>query len=79
MWKAMHGEMAGFYEVCVQGSDANYRLLCVLDRNADDLGGPSVICVYGFSKPKRQEARARDYRQARKYRDEFERTRRVFS
>ena len=79
MWKAMHGEMSGFYEVCVQGSDANHRLLCLLDRNADDLGGPSIICIYGFSKPKRQGASGKDYRQARKYRDEFQRTRRVFS
>lgn len=79
VWKAMREEMAGFYEVCVQGSAANYRLLCLLDRNADDLGGPSLICIYGFSKPKRQGASGRDYRQARKYRDEFQRTRRVFS
>lgn len=76
-WKAMRGEMAGFYEVCVGGSDANHRLLCILDRNADDLGGPSIICVYGFSKPKRQGASGRDYRQARKLRDEFARTRNV--
>lgn len=38
-WEAMHGEMAGFYEVRVQGSGANHRLFCLLERNADDLGG----------------------------------------
>lgn len=79
MWKAMRGDMAGFYEVCVQGSDANYRLLCLLDRHADDLGGSSIICVYGFSKPKRQSASGKDYRQARKHREEFERTRNVLN
>ena len=79
MWKAMRGEMAGFYEVCVGRSDANHRLLCILDRSADDLGGPSIICVYGFSKPRRQGASGRDYRKARKFRDEFARTRNVLS
>ena len=79
MWEAMRGEMAGFYEVRVQGAGANHRLLCVLDRAADDLGGPSIICVYGFSKPKREAANRRDYQRAKAYRSEFERHRRVFS
>ena len=79
MWEAMRGEMAGFYEVRVQGAGANHRLLCVLDRAADDLGGPSIICVYGFSKPKREAASRKDYQRARAYRSEFERYRRVFS
>ena len=78
-WKAMRGEMGGFYEVRIQGARANYRLLCLLASDADDLGGPSIICVYGFSKPKRQAAKQRDYRRAKTYRAEFDRTRRVIS
>jgi hypothetical protein len=30
----MHEEMAGFYEVRVQGGGMNHRLFCFLDRNA---------------------------------------------
>ncbi len=46
-WEAMHDDMAGFYEVRFQGGGANHRLFCLLDRNADDLGGPSLICLGG--------------------------------
>ena len=35
-WEAMHDEMAGFYEVRVQGAGANHRLFCILQRIADD-------------------------------------------
>ena len=31
-WEAMHGEMAGLYEVRVQGSGSNHRVFCLLDR-----------------------------------------------
>ena len=41
-WEAMREGMAGFYEVRVHGDGANHRLFCLLERNADDLGGPSV-------------------------------------
>src|SRR5258705_8854780 len=46
-WEAMHDDMAGIYEVRVQGGGANHRLFCLLERNGDDLGGPSVVCVGG--------------------------------
>ena len=41
-WEAMHEDMAGFYEVRVRGGASNHRLFCLLDRNANDLGGPSI-------------------------------------
>ena len=62
--------VAGFYEVRVQGGGANHRLFCLLDRNADDLGGPSLICLDGLSKPVRSAASPRDYRRVRHYADE---------
>jgi hypothetical protein len=34
-WEAMHAEMAGMYEIRVQGGGKNHRLFCVLDRGAD--------------------------------------------
>ncbi|MYE97849.1 MAG: hypothetical protein F4110_03395 [Acidimicrobiaceae bacterium] len=78
-WEAMHGDMAGFYEVRVQGGGMNHRLLCLLARDADDLGGPSIICLGGLSKLRREKADPRDYRRIKGYREEFERHRRVLS
>lgn len=78
-WEAMRGEMAGFYEVRVQGSGANHRLFCLLERDADDLGGSSIVCLGGLTKPRRRPADPRDYHRIRLYREEFERHRTVFS
>lgn len=76
-WEAMHGEMAGMFEVRVQGGGKNHRLFCVLDRG-EDLGGPSIVCLGGLSKPPRQAADNRDYRRIRRYADEFRKRRTVF-
>jgi len=56
-------EMAGFYEVRVRGADRrNQRLFCLLEREAQDLGGPSIVVIDGLSKPLRQADIARsDY------------------
>lgn len=77
-WEAMHEDMAGFYEVRVHGGGANHRLFCLLDRNADDLGGPSLICLDGLSKPVRSAASPRDYRRVRQYAAEFRKHRTVY-
>ncbi len=43
-WEVMHDDMAGFYEVRVRGADRlNHRLFCILERDADDLGGSSIV------------------------------------
>jgi hypothetical protein len=76
-WEAMHDDMAGFYEVRVQGGGANHRLLCLLERSADDLGGPSIICLGGLSKPVRAAADPRDYRRIKQYGEEFRKRRTV--
>jgi hypothetical protein len=52
-WEAMHDDMAGFYEIRVHGGGANHRLFCPLERNAADLGGPSIVCLDGLTKPVR--------------------------
>jgi hypothetical protein len=77
-WEAMHDEMAGLYEVRVQGGGANHRLFCLLERNADDLGGPSIVCLGGLTKPVRSAASARDYKQIKQYADEFRKRRTVY-
>lgn len=76
-WEAMHGDMAGYYEVRVQGGGRNHRLFCLLERNAGDLGGPSIVCLGGLSKPKRAAARPRDYAVIRQFRAEFGKRRTV--
>jgi len=73
-WEAMHGDMAGLYEIRVQGGGKNHRLFCILDRG-DDLGGPSIVCIDGLSKPPRQAASARDYKRVRRFADEFQQRR----
>ena len=59
----MHGDMAGLDEVRVRGLDCRtHRLFCVLERDATHLGGPSIVCIDGLSKPVREAARPWDYR-----------------
>ena len=70
-WEAMHGEMAGIYEIRVQRDGQNHRLFCLLERNANDLGGLSIVVLGGLSKPKRSPASPKDYRTIRAYSSEF--------
>lgn len=76
-WQAMHDNMAGFYEVRVSGGGQNHRLFCLLERDAPDLGGSSIVCISGLSKPLRSPAKPRDYTRARRLRGEFDRRRTV--
>ena len=77
-WEVMHDEMAGFYEVRVRGADRqNHRLFCVLERDAGDLGGSSIVVIAGLSKPVRQAALPRDYKPALRHRAEFTKRRTV--
>jgi hypothetical protein len=76
-WEAMHDDMAGFYEVRVQGTGINHRLFCVLERDAGDLGGSSIVCLGGLSKPPRTAANPRDYRAIKRYGAEFQKRRTV--
>ena len=76
-WEAMPDDMAGFYEVRVQGGGQNHRLFGLLEREAEDLGGPSIVCVGGLSKPPRTAARPRDYGTVKQFGSEFARRRAV--
>lgn len=76
-WEAMHGDMSGFFEVRVRGDGQNHRVFCVLERDASDLGGSSIVVIDGLSKPKRSAANSKDYRRALAMRAEWERRRTV--
>jgi hypothetical protein len=76
-WEAMHDDMAGFFEVRVQGGGQNHRLFCRLERDASDLGGSSIVCLGGLSKPPRTAAAPRDYARIKQFGQEFEARRTV--
>jgi hypothetical protein len=76
-WEAMHNDMAGYFEVRVQGGGMNHRLFCVLERDAEDLGGSSIVCIDGLSKHPRTAAHPRDYRRVMRYGAEFQSRRTV--
>ena len=46
-WEAMHGTMAGYYEIRVTGPGRrHYRLFCMLDN-----GSPAELAERGFDRP----------------------------
>ena len=70
----MHGDMAGYYEVRVDGPGRrHYRLFCLLERDgpAVGLGGPSVVLISGKEKPFRTVLSARDYADVRRLGTEY--------
>ncbi|GEM_PF-1215274 len=77
-WEAMHQEMAGYYEVRVDGPQReHFRLFCVLVRDEDgslQLGGPSLVILGGKSKAFRTVLSSKDYADIRVLGDEFSST-----
>ena len=74
-WEAMHDEMAGLYEVRVDGPKrTHYRLFCLLERDDSrtlGLGGPSIIVIDGRSKPFKTEIPSAEYAKVKKLADEY--------
>ncbi|HEU5002771.1 MAG TPA: type II toxin-antitoxin system RelE/ParE family toxin [Actinomycetota bacterium] len=76
-WEAMHGDMAGLYEIRIGAGDTNFRLFCILERDAADLGGSSIIVLGGLQKRRREAASQREYRRIRQLATEFSKRRSV--
>jgi hypothetical protein len=76
-WEVMHGDMGGLYEVRVRQGRTLFRLLCILERESEDLGGPSVSCLGGLTKPSGSAADPKDYERIRQFAGEFRRRRTV--
>jgi len=75
-WEAMHGDMAGFYEVRVDGPKRrHYRLFCILEREgaAVGLGGPSIVLLTGKQKPFMTVLSSSDYAEVRALGAEYRR------
>jgi hypothetical protein len=73
-WKAMHGSMAGYHEVTVNGPNRHhYRLFCLLERDggALGLGGPSLVVLAGLDKPFMTTLSDNDYAKVRVLGDEY--------
>lgn len=77
-WEAMHGEMAGWFEVRLDGPKPrggkgkhHYRLYCLLDYEAKDVDRPMLVVVTGLDKPVGTTVSARDYAAVRKLGSEY--------
>jgi hypothetical protein len=71
-WRAMHGEMAGYYEARAMGRGKRlYRLFCLLEREADGLPGPSLVIITGLDKPNETAFSRSDYRRIRELGEEY--------
>lgn len=65
-WEAMRGDMAGWYEVRVDGPRRHhYRLFCLLDYEAEGVEKPLLVVVAGLDKPFRTVLSAGDYQAVR--------------
>jgi hypothetical protein len=67
-WEAMRGDMAGWFEVRVDGPKPaggkgrhHYRLFCQIDVEASGIGRPLLVVITGLDKPFRTTLTARDY------------------
>ena len=65
-WEAMKGDMAGWFEVRVDGPQRHhYRLFCLLDYEAHGAEKPLLVVITGLDKPFRTTLREEDYRAVR--------------
>ena len=76
-WEAMHGAMAGFYEVRAQGPNREqFRLFCVLENGSSEelsrrgLSRPAIAVIAGLRKPWMTGFSDRDYASVRRHGDD---------
>jgi hypothetical protein len=71
-WEAMKGDMAGWFEVRVDGPKRHhYRLFCLIDLDAHNADKPLLVVVTGLDKPFRTELGDADYAEVRTLGKEF--------
>jgi hypothetical protein len=77
-WEAMHGDMAGWFEVRVDGPKPgggkgrhHYRLYCLLDLAAEGVDKPLLVVVAGMDKPLRTTLSDADYAVVRELGEEY--------
>lgn len=79
-WEAMHGGMAGIYEVRAQGpSREQFRLFCILENGTPEelarrgLSKPAIAAIAGLRKPWMTAFADRDYAAVRRLVDDHRR------
>ncbi|MEV5412536.1 hypothetical protein AB0K60_27340 [Thermopolyspora sp. NPDC052614] len=77
-WEAMRSEMAGYFEVRLDGPKPSggrgrhhYRLYCLLDYEAKDSDKPLLVVITGLDKPFRTTLSLTDYAAVRKLGEEY--------
>lgn len=73
-WHAMRGDMSGFFECRDQYDKWNYRLLCILDRDAPNFGleAPAMVILTGGRKQEGEaDLPATVFNEARKLRAQY--------
>jgi hypothetical protein len=71
-WEAMKGDMAGWFEVRVDGPRRHhYRLYCRIDLDAHGADTPLLVVVTGLDKPFRTELSRADYAGVRALGEEY--------
>lgn len=71
-WEAMHGDMAGWFEVRVDGPKRHhFRLYCLIDLAALGRETPLLVVVTGLDKPFRATLTDRDYARVRRLGEEY--------
>ena len=71
-WEAMHGEMAGWFEVRIDGPNRrHHRLFCIIDHDAIDEPRPLLVVIDGLAKPFRTVVSDAAYARVRALGDEY--------
>jgi hypothetical protein len=71
-WEKMHGDMAGWFEVRVNGPGRHhYRLFCLLDYKAEGSVKPLLVVIDGRDKPFRTELSTKEYTMVRALGEEY--------
>jgi hypothetical protein len=71
-WEKMHGDMASWYEVRVDGPNRHhYRLFCMLDYAAEDREKGLLVVLDGRDKPFQTTISATDYSRVRDMGEEY--------
>ncbi len=70
LWEAMHGDMAGIYEIRVR-TKRHYRLFCVIDAHADNASRPYLVVIAGMDKANGEKFGAADYEAIIDLKDEY--------
>ncbi|MCK9871185.1 hypothetical protein MRI28_16325 [Nocardiopsis dassonvillei] len=75
-WKAMHGSMAGWFEIRVDGTPrrTHYRVFCLLDYEAEGRDRPLLVLIDGRTKPFRTMLSDADYRAVRALGEAYRKT-----